>query len=65
LLVLLPVRDREFEPPREFLPRLAAGFRVLLLLRDAAGEDVRVAMVTNLRECHTSPTHHTVRVWNG
>jgi hypothetical protein len=48
LRVWLP-DDRVFEdealPPR--------------LFDDAGGEDVRVAMVRNLRDRHTSPTLHT------
>ena len=47
---LLPdERDRELEPP----------FADVLLLRDAGGEDVRVAMVANVRESPTCPTCHT------
>ena len=50
LVVFLPVeRDREVEPP----------FAGVLLLRDAAGEDVRVAMVANVRENLTCPMRHT------
>jgi hypothetical protein len=50
LVVFLPVeRDREVEPP----------FSEVLLLRDAVGEDVRVAMVANVRENLTCPMRHT------
>ena len=56
LVVFLPVeRDREVEPP----------FAGVLLLRDAAGEDVRVAMVANVRENLTGPTRHTPGVTSG
>ena len=37
----------------------------VLLLRDAGGEDVRVAMVANLREHPTCPMRHTPGVWLG
>ena len=47
-LVLPDDRDRE--------PELFLG---VLLLRDAGGEDVRVAMVGNVRDGPTSPTRHT------
>jgi len=33
--------------------------REVLLLDDAGGEDVRVAMVASVGECHTSPMLHT------
>jgi hypothetical protein len=33
--------------------------RVVLLLDDAGGEDVRVAMLPNVHRCHTSPSVHT------
>jgi hypothetical protein len=33
--------------------------REVLLFDDAGGEDVRVAMVASVGECHTSPTLHT------
>ncbi len=33
--------------------------RVVLLLDDAGGEDVRVAMLVNVHKCHTSPRAHT------
>ena len=50
LLVLVPDdRDRELEPP----------LRDVLLLRDAGGEDVRVAMIGNVRDFPTGPTRHT------
>jgi hypothetical protein len=50
----LPVeRDREVEP-------LLAG---VLLLRDAVGEDVRVAMLANVRENLRCPTRHTPGAW--
>ena len=50
LLGDLPVdREREADPPRDEED----------LLRDAGGEDVRVAMVPNLRDNHTCPTRHT------
>ena len=50
LVVFLPVeRDREVEPPFSEVP----------LLRDAVGEDVRVAMVANVRENLTCPMRHT------
>jgi hypothetical protein len=42
-------RDREPEPPLEDV----------LLLRDAGGEDVRVAMIRNVRDIPTRPTCHT------
>jgi hypothetical protein len=42
-------RDREPGPP----------FPDVLLLRDAGGEDVRVAMIRNVRDGPTSPTCHT------
>jgi hypothetical protein len=46
-------RDREVPAlPRELL-------RALLVLRDAGGEDVRVAMLRSLGERHTSLTLHT------
>src|SRR5690349_14097518 len=45
-------RDREVEAP----------FLLVLLLRDAGGEDVRVAMFRNVRDHPTSPTCHTPRV---
>jgi hypothetical protein len=49
--VLLPDdRDREVEAP---------PLRVVLLLRDAGGEDVRVAMVVKIRRNPTCPTRHT------
>jgi hypothetical protein len=51
LVVVLPDdRDRE--------PELFMG---VLLLRDAGGEDVRVAMVRNVRDGLTSPMRHTPR----
>ena len=54
-------------------PRFFVGFRALrdrvleplrdaLLLREPGGEDVRVAMVTNVGHSHTSHTHHRLRV---
>ena len=46
-------RDREVPALRRLL------LRALLVLRDAGGEDVRVAMVRRLCECHTSLTRHT------
>jgi uncharacterized protein (DUF2235 family) len=50
LLVVLPDdRDREPEPP----------FLDVLLFRDAGGEDVRVAMIRNVRDFPTRPTRHT------
>jgi hypothetical protein len=50
LVVVVPDdRDRELEPP----------FRDVLLLRDAGGEDVRVAMIGNVRDFPTDPTRHT------
>jgi len=42
-------RDREPEPP----------FADVLLLRDAGGEDVRVAMIRNVRDHPTSHRCHT------
>jgi hypothetical protein len=42
-------RDREPEPP----------LLDVLLLRDAGGEDVRVAMIRNVRDFPTRPTRHT------
>ena len=39
-------------------PALGAAFEALLL-RDAGGEDVRVAMLTNLRDHLTRHTPHT------
>jgi hypothetical protein len=52
LLVLVPDdRDRELEPP----------LRDVLLLRDAGGEDVRVAMLRNVRDFPTGPMRHTRR----
>jgi hypothetical protein len=44
------------------LPRLlelVEPFEDVLLLREPGGEDVRVAMVTNLRQSHTRHTDHT------
>jgi hypothetical protein len=43
-------RDRELPEPL---------FRVDPEVRDAGGEDVRVAMPRRLRDRHTSPTHPT------
>src|SRR5215217_1268235 len=42
-------RERDAEPPFFWMP----------LLRDAGGEDVRVAMIRNVRDHITSPTCHT------
>ena len=41
-------------------PRVVLAVRVedVLLLRDPGGEDVRVAMVMNLGQSHTSHLHH-------
>jgi hypothetical protein len=49
------VDDEDFR--RDWLP----DDRVLelFLLRDAGGEDVRVAMLTRVSECPTSLMHHT------
>jgi hypothetical protein len=56
LVVFLPVeRDREVEPP----------FAGVLLLRDAVGEDVRVAMLANVRENLRCPMRHTPWVADG
>lgn len=51
--------DEDFR--RVWLPddRVLEGAELLLLFRDAGGEDVRVAMVRSVGECHTSLTHHT------
>ena len=50
--------DDRVEDPDPFEPARAAGLEVLLL-RDAGGEDVRVAMLANLHRCHSSPRPHT------
>jgi hypothetical protein len=65
------LRDRVLEPPRpdELLDRLEPDLldrdEDVLLLRDPGGEDVRVAMVTNLGQSHTSHRDHTMRVGHG
>ena len=62
------LRDRVLEPPRpdELLDRLEPDLldrdEDVLLLRDPGGEDVRVAMVMNLGQSHTSHRDHTMRV---
>jgi hypothetical protein len=50
----LPPDDRLREPEPPLVD--------VLLLRDAGGEDVRVAMIRNLRDCPTCPTCHTPRM---
>ena len=57
------LRARVLEPPRPFPAEVLLDRDVdVLLLRAPGGEDVRVAMVSNLGHSHTSHTHHTVRV---
>ena len=54
------LRDRVLEPLRPLPAELLRDREVdVLLLREPGGEDVRVAMVSNLGHSHTSHTHHT------
>ena len=58
--VVFPVlRDRVLEPLR---PELLDPVEDVLLLRDPGGEDVRVAMVINVIQSHTSHRDHSERV---
>lgn len=50
--------DDRVEDPEDFAAEREPDFEVPLF-RDAGGEDVRVAMATNLRDRHRSHTLHT------
>ena len=61
--VVFPVlRDRVLELLR---PELLDPVEDVLLLRDPGGEDVRVAMVINVIQSHTSHRDHSERVGRG
>jgi hypothetical protein len=51
--------DDRVEDPDPFEPALVEAGLEVPLFRDAGGEDVRVAMLRNLRDRHSSPTLHT------